>query len=280
MENKIASKNSSKITTDNGVINSDLKFKILSILIESRDYDKITLNSLANQLNKGISTIKFHTDKLKDEGIIKSNFHITSKGYNLIKHLMRSHEFQVSNLRAHKLQIRFEEVDFMKGFNKYRQTFTSFYIRDTHQIGVKSELYDCKITFYPGKKVIMVTLPDIFAESKEEILDVINDLAGNIKQIIEEQIIGVKFKKMFVYSLVSNHVAIYDSIIAEKYFELDGKHFKNNKFELDQSHGVPELESINKDTAFEDISELLKFENIARENEELKKEIEDLKSKI
>ena len=179
-------------------------------------------------------------------------------------------------LRAHKIQITLYLIRCPKNLEEIRNiVFTPF--TNNRYRGLKCELRGCEIMFY-GKKKAVVVIPDIYGNNDEEISAAITDFISQLIEVLEEEFEGLKVDHYKPARFTSMHVAILDSVIAES-FLLDKKHcYPNGGVAIDCSHKRPELEAEKGGTALEDIEVLVKYEELARENKELKKRIEEVES--
>jgi len=95
-------------------------------------------------------------------------------------------------------------------------------------------------------------------------------------ETLERMFNGLKIDSFKAFSIDSQHIAIVDSVYANRYFQKHGCGMQTDRFMIDNSHNKKELETIHPQKAGEDFEYILKLERKAREkNESLKYTLED-----
>lgn len=211
---------------------------------------------IARELKSSITTINYWVSKFKQEGLINKQLKLTNKGLNLFKFIWDNLDSQ--KLRAHNIQVIFQVTKcpsafpdcFSKGIyqplsnNKYR--------------GIKTILRGFTCMFYSPKKIVCV-LPDIYANSDEEISSQIQLIIISLKAILEDEFVGVKLGGYKLAKIQTMHIAVLNSLIAKSYL-LKGFTEENKEFAIDNSHGIPEIELTNPNNVLRDIMDLSKLD--------------------
>jgi len=117
--------------------------------------------------------------------------------------------------------------------------------------GLRTELLGGKF-FYYGKDKAVLYLPDIFGESKEELLDKLHSFIHQVIEILKIEF-DVEIEGFEAYKLNTGHVSLMGELK-----KVNG-YFKSGNFCVDCSHGKPEIEAENVNSLFEDIEELRNF---------------------
>lgn len=232
-----------------------------------------TQREIAKVLKVPISTINYHFSKLRKEKSIGEKNELLTFGRRKYNFLIHWDNAFSQKLRAHKIQIKLnivENPNFSELQNKGFSPFTN-----KHYKGLKIELENSTLLFYSPKSAVL-NLPDIFANTNEEILAQINACIIQIQQILFKEF-EIIIEGYEIYKFSSMHIAIPNSLVAQNYL-LEKKHIltANQGFSIDNSHNKPELEVENLDKIFEKIGICAKYEDLAKENEQLKEIIKIL----
>jgi len=244
---------------------ANLKTKII-LLVGS---EKITNQTEVSKLLKlPLTTVNYHFKKLYENKILTQNNKLTAKGrqeYNFLIHWDKNY---TQKLRAHKIQLTLK-IQKMPDFNNFLKNKIFSPFTNKKYKGLKTEIENSTLLIYNNSKAV-ICLPDIYANTNEEI---ITQIQFSINQIIE--ILKTEFKIIVsdyeIGKFSSMHIAIPNSLIAQNYI-LEKKCIltANHGFSVDNSHGKPELEIENLENIFEKTEIIMKYEDLVRENENLK----------
>src|SRR3989344_3026854 len=220
-------------------------------------------HNIAKKINQKYTTVHHHIMKLKGMGLINKYNQVTDEGKKFYKFIVGWDNNNLENcprrLRAHNIQIRFLVTKAYKEHKEFSTIYEPF--TNKRYMGLKAELYGCKVMYYSSKKIVAV-IPDIFADTDEDVagslLSIVADLKSALEKEFEVSIEGHKIAK-----ITSLHVAVINSIIAEV-FLLQGKIIKTEKIHVDGSKGGNEIEAVDKNTALQDVEVLVKYEDLAR----------------
>jgi DNA-binding MarR family transcriptional regulator len=255
---------------------SEKELMILLYILSKKEYEIITQTKAANVVEESISTLNYHFKRLRKQGYINHMNYLTNKGKKLIRYLKKQDKILNKKLRAHNIQITLFLAKCPKNLNKIRSSiFTPF--TNGRYNGLKAEIEGAKVMIYGPKKGV-VTLQDIYGDDDEEIAATLIDSIAQIIQILETEFPGLKVNTYEPAKFHSMHVAVLDSIIAEKFILKNKRNYSNGRIAVDKSHGRYELEAEDAKTALEDIEILVKYEDLVRENERLRNKIKETES--
>ena len=248
---------------------------ILFYITSLEEWKIITQTDVAKTFNKPITSLNYHFTKLRERGFIAKDNHLTNNGRKYLRYLKHWDKTLNKMVRAHKIQIilyllRCPNLEELKNI-----VFTPF--TNNRYRGLKCELMGCEVMFYGDKKAVAV-IPDVYGNSDEEISAAVVDFISQLIEVLESEIQGLKVDSYKPARFTSMHVAILDSVIAESFLLEKGHCHSNGRVAIDRSHGRPELEAEKGETALEDIEVLIKYESLARENQKLKKRVEEVES--
>ncbi len=175
------------------------------------------------------------------------DFKLTEKGEKFIQNL-RGNIKESNRYRSHNLSLTLYLSEIPKGLEK-NKAFCPF--TNKRYSGLKTELLGCKFFYYGGNKANLY-LTDVFADSREEILDKIHSLTHQIIQILKIEF-EIEVNGFESYKLNTGHIALIGELEKVKGY------FKDGNFAVDCSHNKPEVETENVDTMFENIDKLQNF---------------------
>lgn len=239
-------------------------YKIFIFMGVHQDGSFTHQTEIAREKKMPPSTVNYHITKFKQEGLITKHLKLTDKGWQLFKYLWE--HLDKTELRAHNIQVKFEVV-------KCPKHFPDCFSKDIYQPlsnkkyrGIKTVLKGFTCMFYSPKKIVCV-LPDIYADTDEEISAQVQLLIPNLIFILEEEFAGVKLGDHTLAKIQTMHVAVLDSIVAKNYL-IRGFTQENKEYAIDNSNGIPETELTNPNTALKEIMDLLKFDRGLQETKE------------
>jgi DNA-binding MarR family transcriptional regulator len=244
--------------------------KIFLFIGERQDGSLTFQTQIADELKTPITTINYHITKLKVVGLINKYLELTNTGKKLFKALWENKNKAL--LRAHNIQVVFKVI-------KCPYPFPNCFSKSIYQLttngkynGIKTELDGITVMFYSGKKIVCV-FHDIFGNTDEEISSTVQTLIPQLRDLLENEFLGIKLGDHEIARIQSMHIAVLDSYIAKKYL-LKGFTKENKEFAIDKSHGVPEVELTNPSTALKDIMDLLRLDGLksAQLNSTIKEE--------
>jgi len=129
--------------------------------------------------------------------------------------------------------------------------------------GYRKRIFNCYVLFTP--KNVQYILPEIYARTSEQAIDSAVKLVLNIKESLEDEFKGfVLGKPEEVTTLMNQHYANqFDPLALEhwKYKQTNNVTltYKSDRLNIDFSKGVPELETVHKVHAKDDINKITKF---------------------
>jgi len=216
---------------------------------------------IANYFHKVDSTISHHITKFRAQGLIskqKNPITLTTSGKKLFKYLWNSTNRK--NLRCHNVQVVFNVLKSADGFP---HDLTTIYepLTNKKYKGIKAILHGFTCMCYSEKKIVAV-LKNIFADTDEEISSVIQMQVSEVKSLLESEF-NIKLRTYKIAKIQRMHIAVLNSEIAKAYL-LKGFTEENKEFAIDNSHGIPETELTNNNTALRNIMSLLNIENIVK----------------
>jgi hypothetical protein len=215
-------------------------------------------NEVSEHFKIPLTTLNYHITKFQDEGLIEEmhGLNLTDDGKKLFKYMWEN--TGKKELRAHNIQIMFRVIICPKHFPEcFSKSIYQFFSNGKYR-GIKTELKNMIVMFYSPRKIVCV-LRDIYGNTDEEISGAVMLLIPEIYKILEKEFEGIKIDGYEIGIIQKMHIAILNSIIAEKYL-LKGSTEENKEFAIDNSNGIKELELTEPSTALRDIMELLGLE--------------------
>ena len=100
-------------------------------------------------------------------------------------------------------------------------------------------------------------------EEKEDILSTIGLTCSKLKNLLEKEFKGIKIDGYNLATITTMHIAKMNTEIA-KSFIFNVGNYKSKKIEIDQSKGVPEIETIDPKTAVYDLEIIEEMEKIKK----------------
>jgi DNA-binding MarR family transcriptional regulator len=240
---------------------SELQTKILLLRGFTSEEVLLSQTEIAKQLTKSITTINYNIKSLREKGLITQLNYLTPDGKALFLKLKDSVN-NTNKLRAHKISGKFilneDYTDFDNVKNKYVRISSS----PKHK-GFKIEFRGCIILFY-SPKTLMFYLPDIYADTIEQIYaDAYEKYVLILESYLKQLFPNLKINTYEIASVTINHLAYTEHPLAQLFNELNVQ-YASDRLEIDHSHGVPELETIHKDYAVQDMDLVLEFEGLIR----------------
>jgi len=233
--------------------------------------------NITNRLKLEYTTTHYHITKLRHMGLIDKQNQLTIEGKKLYKFIMGWDKNNLENcpkrLRAHNLQIAFKVTKANKNYEEFSTIYQPF--TNNRYKGIKAELYNCTVMYYhPGK--IVATIPDMFANTDEEIALSLTSVVADLKSALEKEF-DIVIGSHKICKVTTMHIAVINSIVAEALL-LQGKTFRSDKIHIDGSHDNKEIEAVDPNTALQDVEWLVKIEDLARETESLRIQLKEAES--
>lgn len=219
---------------------------------------------IAEFFHKPLTTINYWITKFKQEGLITKYLELTERGHKLFHYLWNNESKK--RLRAHNIQVIFRLDKCPKNFPYCFSKSIYQPLSNKRYKGILTKLREFTVMFYSPRKIVCV-LPDIYADTDEEISATIQILIPELRTILEDEFQGIRLGEYELAKIQSMHIALPNSIVAKKYL-IRGFTEENQEFAIDNSHSLPEIELTDCSAALRDIMELLKFENKARNLED------------
>jgi DNA-binding MarR family transcriptional regulator len=251
----------------------DIQKKIMIIVAAKKDEELLTQTEIARRLDVKISTLNYHFLKLVKGGYIIGYGELTDKGKRYLRFFMRQDKTYSKKLRAHNIQAVLFPTKVPAELWGKKNTILRPFTNNRYK-GLMCELVNCSIMIYSSKKIV-VKLPDIYGDDDEVIAATAIEAVEQLLEALKLEF-GIEVKGYDIARFTTLHLAVLNSIVAEKYILKNGHNFKGKKISVDKSHGIFELEAENAATALEDIEVLVKIEDVVAESEKLKEMISEL----
>jgi hypothetical protein len=207
---------------------------------------------LGEFFKKSSSTINYHILKFRKEGLLSDFLNLTPKGKKLFRFLWKNTNTKI--IRVHNISVKFDLIKCPKRYiTKYSDEIFSEFTNGKYK-GLKGELDGITYMIYSRKKIICV-IPDIFADTGEQISAALQSIVQELKRIIEKRFLGILIGSHALSKIQTSHIAIIDAFIA-KQFDLQNINYIGKEIALDKSKGVNELELINPKTNLTTIDDL------------------------
>ncbi len=216
---------------------------------------------IATQLKRPLSTINYNISVLRERGLwTKLNF-LTPDGKTLFLKLKGYFE-DTRKFRAHKIFGRFNLASEYKDFDSVRNKYLQISRSPKHS-GFRINYNDCVVLFYSPTKICFY-LPDVYGDSIEEIYAVAyEEYVKPLKDYLEKTFDNLKIDRHEICSVTLNHLAFRYHQLAKIFKEFNVQ-YASDRIEVDHSHGVPELETVHKETAVQDMDKILEYEKVVR----------------
>jgi DNA-binding MarR family transcriptional regulator len=255
------------------------KEMLLLLYIGSRPVDEIvTQTDIAKALDEPLSSLNYHFTKLRKRGLLDERTRLTDRGIKALRYLKQWDKTFDRKLRAHKIQITIYLTKAPNNYSELSNTVLTPFTNGRYR-GLKGELLGCTILFYTSKKVVAI-LRDVFANNDDEIAAMLSSTVGELIQALEIEFPGLKVDSYQPARFTSMSVAILDSDFAEFFILSKNMCYMGPRFNIDQSHGRYETESVDIQTALADTPLLIAVEELAKERKRLEKEMEEIKAKL
>jgi hypothetical protein len=182
-------------------------------------------------------------------------------------------------IRYHKLQGRFYTRWPIRNFERYIRNgpddsyagvFMTFPVgKSKHKRGMNIVTTYAKVTII-SPTTICVTFSDIlvpveYSEDWAKGYCILGERIDSLGETLERMFNGLKIDSFKAFSIDSQHIAIVDSVYANRYFRKQGCGMQTDRFMIDNSHNKKELETIHPQKAGEDFEYILELERKARE---------------
>jgi len=252
-------------------------YETLMFIGLNQDKKFLTQTLIAREIGIPITTLNYwikQFTKFDGEGLIHStkNIKLTDKGNKLFKYLWNNLK-DSKKLRGHNIVLVYDVVCGNVCLRQLRSVAEPF--TNKRYEGLKIEVLGCKAVLYSGKKIV-VALKDIYTDEGEDIAGVIALLSSQIANLLEQE---YKIKvNSSNYKIKKLHTAVLNSVVAESYIIKNKATFSASGIDIDKSHKKYELEATGLDS-LERIGGLIKYEEMFKENQELKKELRKMKER-
>lgn len=227
--------------------------------------DKLLLNQtkIAKFLNKRKSTISYHINKLTKEGYINQQGKLTIRGKKACSIILDTSSEKGAKdiiLRAHKLSFKSVIVQKSSKFDKAIEangSYASFEMNNWR--GYKKHFKDgVKVIFNP--KSVIFNIPELIGTNPDELLNRASEVVFFHKRLIENEFPGLLLgTPSCIYSIKSMEIAFLNNEFAKLCKDAGISYLENERFKVDCSKGVNELESHNPVTSVNDASKVLDF---------------------
>lgn len=234
-----------------------LRKRIFLWLGANQGFVMLTKTYLQRKLEKPYMTINYHITKFKQEGLIDKYLKLTNKGARVFDFLWKNEN--VYQLRAHNIQVKFKIVKCPDCFPDCFSKNIYNPLSNGKYKGIQTSLNNMMVMFYSPKKIVC-TLPDVYANTDDEIISAIQLQIPNIISVLEDEFKGIKVDDYQIAKIQTMHVAILNSIYAKSILLKDFT-YEGENIAVDNSHGIPELELTNSLNCLMDIDLLMKAEN-------------------
>lgn len=233
-----------------------IQHKIL-IWLGTNQEEIISQNLIAKILKIKRSTLSYHLIAFKKGNILGESLQLTKMGKEIFFELWKSTE--ILKLREHHTQIKYYLSKCPQNYlEKYKNKILKPMTNKKYK-GFQFRIKDFSCIFY-SEKTIICYIKNIFADSPEEIISSLQKIADEIKEIIEEEFIGVKIEGFEMAKISFGHIALTNSFLSKK-SDSDGYIFKGKGIDVDHSLSLNELEITNfKKNNLQDILALEKLD--------------------
>lgn len=242
-------------------ISNDLQMKIMLLRAYESEKNLLSQKDIAKRLNKPITTINYNISKLRKAGLLdKLNF-LTDAGKGAIRKL--GMVFKVGKkYRAHKLHGRFNLAAPFKDFDSYKNQYVRI-SKSAKYAGFRVEFNEC-IVFFWSETSITFYIPEVWGNSISEIhAEAYEQYIKPLQNYLQQMFKGLQISEYKQTSLEINHLAYVNHPLARLYKEL-GITYTSDRLMIDHSKGTPELETINQETAVQDMDRIEEYENSIR----------------
>jgi len=238
-----------------------LPYKIFLYIGLHQNGDLTFQNEISKHFKIPLTTLNYHITKFKGEGLIKNGLNLTDDGKKLFRYMWEN--IGKKKLRAHNIQIVFNVVICPSYFpDCFSKSIYQFFSNSKYR-AIKTELRGMTVMFYSPKKIVCV-LRNIYANNDEEISSALQLVITEIKSLLEKEFEGIKINGYEIAKIQKMHIAVLNSVIAEKYL-IKGATEENNKFAIDGSDKGREIEITEPSTALRDIMDLLELDESFKE---------------
>ena len=233
-----------------------VKHKLL-IWLGTHENEIFSQTDLARILKMGRTTLNYHIITLKKEGLVDKSLQLTENGKKIFFELWKSSG--MPELRAHNTQIVFYlskcPVNYFKRYkNNILQPFTNKRYK-----GFKFKVGDFNCMFY-SRKTILCHVKNIFADTAVDVTSVVQEIANELKQLIELELEGIEIGGYKMAKIQYGHIAYTNSFLSKK-LDLSGRIYKGKAIDVDHSLDLDELEITNfKKNNVQDIEALKKMD--------------------
>ena len=240
-----------------------IAYKIFMYLGINQDGSLVYQTQIARELKTPMSTVNYWVTKFKLEGLIDKYLKLTDRGFKAFKFLWQNENKKI--LRAHNIQVMFKVINCPKNFPDCFSKSIYQPLTNNRYKGLKTELNGFTVMFYSSKKIVCV-IPDIYGDSDDEISSSVQVIIPGLRKLLEAEFTKIELGDYEIAKIQTMHIAVLNSIIARKYL-LRGFTKENKDYAIDNSHGIPEIELTNPDTALRDIMDLVNLESMLQKRE-------------
>ena len=234
---------------------------------------KHTNKEITKHLGIYKSLTAYHLKKLQKEGLIKRTvtdavviYELTEAGKSYCESILNlSPQESPMKIRAHNMFFKVKII--RKPANLDRRlkeaNWIEFYPRNYRAWRKKTE--KASLVFKPN--VLEIYLGDIYAATQQEAMSKAIKTVLEIIEELEHIYPGLKLAKPEeVARIEKQHFAIQNDPLATLYVQ-QGKSYRSDRIHIDHSKGIPELETVHKLHASEDVHKITQFyEELIRED--------------
>ena len=254
---------------------SEKQLRILFVLGSQNNGELLTQTQIAERWKIPVTTLNYNFTELKKRGLITKHNQLTDKGIKALRYFKEWDKEFSRKLRAHNIQVVLYLARLPVDFN-VKNIFLQPFTNKRYE-GLKAELLGCTVLFYSDRKAVAV-LPGIYGNSDDEIASALACVVSDLVNGLQQEFKGLRIKDYKIAKFHSMHVAVLDSVIAEAFIMKNKRIYSSGRVAVDRSHGRFELEAESPETALEDVEVLVKYEELARENERLRKLVKELQN--
>ncbi len=253
---------------------SEIQAEIIDLRYRTPEKSLIRQKDYATALKRPLSTINYNILQLKKKEYMDALNYLTPAGKVVYQELNR-YVNNTKKLRAHKMFATLHLAGAYHRFEEMRGKFERISPNWRHR-GFKFKFKECIILFYSPTKICFY-IPDIYGDSIDEIYAIAYDeYVGPLQEHLEKAF-DVKIDRWERGAVQINHLAFQNHPLAN-IFKEHNVQYKSDRIEIDHSHGIPELETVHKKTAVQDMDKILDYEKIIR-NEKPDVPLQNLENK-
>jgi len=239
---------------------SELQAKILLVRGFTDEANLLLQKDFVRLLKKKATTISYAVKRLrKKELLTKTNF-LTPDG-KVVFQKLKDYHHSTKRLRAHKILGKFNLKEDYKDFGVVRDKYLQ--ITNSQYRGFRIEFKDCVILFYSPRRIVFY-LPDVFGDDIAELYaEAYEKYILPLKSYLEQMFSGLRIDEYEICSVTICHLAFQNHPLAQLFKDFNVQ-YSSDRLEVDHSHGVAELETVNREHSVQDMDKILDYEKLVR----------------